>query len=80
MKNNIKLFIMIITLILFTFTRGNCKTLLNFYVNCLNLKIKVHGKQNLKNFDNDRIIIMSNHYNGVDYGVIKHTINYYTNN
>jgi len=79
MKNNIKLFIMIITLILFTFTSGNFKTLLNFYVNCLNLKIKVHGKQNLKNFDNDRIIIMSNHYNGVDYGVIKHTINYYTN-
>ena len=45
----------------------------------MNLKIKVHGKENLKYFNKDKLIIMSNHYNGIDYGVIKHTINYYCN-
>ena len=79
MKNRIKLFIIIITLVLFTFTNGDINKLINFYINCFNIKIKVHGKNNLKYFDRDRIIIMSNHYNGIDYGVIKHTINYYTN-
>ena len=52
----------------------------NFFLNVFNIKIKVFGKKNLKNYNNYKFIIMSNHVNGTDYAIIVHTINYYTNN
>jgi 1-acyl-sn-glycerol-3-phosphate acyltransferase len=51
----------------------------NFFLNVFNIKIKVHGKENLKNYNDFKFIIMSNHVNGTDYPIIVHTINYYTN-
>lgn len=51
----------------------------NFFLNVFNIKIKVHGKDNLKNYDNYKFIIMSNHVNATDYAIIVHTLNYYTN-
>lgn len=68
--------IFVINIIKFT----HCTTFTNFFINFFNLKIKVIGKENLKNYKNLKLIIMSNHMNGIDYPIIVNTINYYTNN
>lgn len=52
----------------------------NFFLNVFNIRIKVFGKKNLKNYHKYKFIIMSNHVNATDYAIIMHTINYYTNN
>lgn len=67
--------IFVINIIKFT----HCTTFTNFFINFFNLKIKVIGKENLKKYKNLKLIIMSNHMNGIDYPIIVHTINYYTN-
>lgn len=54
-------------------------TFVNFFINFFNLKIKVVGKKNLKYYKKLNLIIMSNHINGIDYAIIVHTINHYTN-
>jgi 1-acyl-sn-glycerol-3-phosphate acyltransferase len=54
-------------------------TFVNFFINFFNLKIKVIGKENLQNYKKLKLIIMSNHMNGIDYAIIVHTINHFTN-
>jgi 1-acyl-sn-glycerol-3-phosphate acyltransferase len=58
--------------------KSNTDSIVNFSLNFFNIKIKIHGKANLKNYDNLDIIIMANHLNGIDYSVIYHSIKYYT--
>jgi 1-acyl-sn-glycerol-3-phosphate acyltransferase len=54
-------------------------TFVNFFVNFFNLKIKVIGRKNLENYKHLKLIIMSNHQNGIDYPIIVHTLNSFTN-
>jgi 1-acyl-sn-glycerol-3-phosphate acyltransferase len=61
------------------FKKSSTDSIVNFSLNFFNIKIRVHGKENLKNYDNLDIVIMANHLNGVDFGVIYHAIKYYTN-
>jgi 1-acyl-sn-glycerol-3-phosphate acyltransferase len=68
--------IILITTIINTISN---KTLINTILNILNTNITVKGIKNLKHYKNKKIIIMSNHYVGIDYLMIVHTINYYTN-
>lgn len=77
----IKQFIIFIVFgIIITIKRTNCNSFVNFVLNFFNTNIKVRGLKNLKNFNNKRIIIMSNHLNGIDYGVIVYTLAHYTKN
>jgi 1-acyl-sn-glycerol-3-phosphate acyltransferase len=55
-------------------------TFVNFFINFFNIKIKVFGRKNLKDYDKLKLILMSNHMNGIDYAVIVHSINYFTKN
>jgi len=77
-KNAIKLIIMVIMLILYTFSNGNFNNLLNTYINGFNIKIRVYGRKNLNNLIKEKCIIMCNHLNGIDFAIVKHIINYYT--
>ena len=77
----IKQFIIFIIFgIIITIKRTNCNSFVNFALNLFNTNIKVKGIKNLKNFNNKRIIIMSNHINGYDYAPIVYTLTYYTKN
>lgn len=77
----IKQFIIFIVFgIIITIKRTNCNSFVNFVLNFFNTNIKVKGLKNLKNFNNKRIIIMSNHLNGIDYGVIVYSLTHYTKN
>ena len=54
-------------------------TIPNFFINFFNIKIKVYGKNNLKNYNRYNLFIMSNHVNATDYAIIIHVLNYYKN-
>jgi 1-acyl-sn-glycerol-3-phosphate acyltransferase len=62
----------IIILIIKTLTLNE---IINFTINYFNVNIKAINKNNLNNFNNKKVIIMSNHYNGLDYGIIINAIN-----
>lgn len=72
--------IFIIFGIIITIKRTNCNSFINFALNLFNAKIKVKGLKYLKNFNNKRIIIMSNHLNGFDLAPILYALTYYTKN
>jgi 1-acyl-sn-glycerol-3-phosphate acyltransferase len=74
----ITIIILIILIILIIKTIKN-KTLINTLLNILNINIKVKGKHNLKDYKDKKIILMANHYSGVDYLILDHAINYNTN-
>jgi 1-acyl-sn-glycerol-3-phosphate acyltransferase len=77
----IKQFIIFIVLgTIITIKRINATAFVNFVLNFFNINIKVRGLKNLNNFNNKRIVIMSNHLNGIDYGVIVYALAYYTKN
>ena len=77
----IKQFIIFIVFgIIITIKRTNCNSFINFALNVFNTDIKVKGINNLKNFNNKRIIIMSNHLNGYDIAPIVYALTYYTKN
>jgi 1-acyl-sn-glycerol-3-phosphate acyltransferase len=77
----IKQFIIFIIFgIIITIKRTNCNSFVNFALNFFDTHIKVRGLKNLKNFNNKRIIIMSNHINGFDAGPIVYSLTYYTKN
>lgn len=71
--------IIIVILIIILIKTITNKSLVNTVLNILNTNITVRGTENLKHYNNKKMIIMSNHYVGVDYPIIAHTINYYTN-
>ena len=52
---------------------------INFALNFFNTNIKVYKLNNLNKYKKLKLIIMSNHLCGLDYGVIIHTINFHTN-
>jgi len=54
--------------------------IINIILNILNIKIKVHGVNNLKYYNSKKMVIMANHYAGVDHPIIAHAISYHTNN
>jgi 1-acyl-sn-glycerol-3-phosphate acyltransferase len=66
--------------IIFILKRTNTNTFINFALNLFNTHIKVKGIENLKNFNNKRIVIMSNHINGFDVAPIVYSLTYYTRN
>lgn len=68
----------LVLMIIMILKKSNTDSIVNFSLNFFNIKIKIHGKANLKNYDNLDIIIMANHLNGIDYSVIYHSIKYYT--
>lgn len=77
----IKQFIIFIVFgIIITIKRTNCNSFINFALNLFNTQIKVKGINNLKNFNNKRIIIMSNHINGYDSAPILYALTHYTKN
>lgn len=77
----IKQFIIFIIFgIIITIKRTNCNSFINCALNLFNTNIKVSGIKNLKNFNNKRIVIMSNHINGFDIAPIIYTLTYYTKN
>ena len=77
----IKQFIIFIIFgIIITIKRTNCNSFINCALNLFNTNIKVKGIKNLKNFNNKRIIIMSNHINGYDYAPIVYALTHYTKN
>jgi 1-acyl-sn-glycerol-3-phosphate acyltransferase len=77
----IKQFIIFIIFgIIITIKRTNCNSFINCALNLFNTNIKVKGIKNLKNFNNKRIIIMSNHINGYDSAPIVYTLTHYTKN
>lgn len=68
----------LVLMIIMIFKKSSTDSIVNFSLNFFNIKIKIHGKSNLKNYDNLDIIIMANHLNGIDYSVVYHSIKYYT--
>lgn len=58
--------------------KSSTDSIVNFSLNFFNIKIKIHGKDNLHNYDNLDIIIMANHLNGIDYSIIYQSIKFYT--
>jgi len=77
----IKQFIIFIIIgIIITLKRTNTNSFVNFALNLFDTKIKVKGIKNLLNYNNKRIVIMSNHLNGIDYGIIVYALSYYTHN
>ena len=72
--------IFIICGIVLTLSRTNTTTFINFALNLFDTHIKVRGLKNLKNFNNKRIVIMSNHINGFDAGPIIYALSYYIKN
>lgn len=68
----------LVLMIIMIFKKSNVDSIVNFSLNFFNIKIKLHGKHNLNYYNNLDIIIMANHLNGIDYGVIYHSIKYYT--
>ena len=77
----IKQFIIFIVFGIFiTLKRTDTNSFVNFALNFFNTQIKVSGLKNLKNFNNKRIIIMSNHINGFDSTPIVYALTHYTNN
>ena len=73
-------YIIIYIIFIIVFIKKTIKiTISNIFINFFNIKIKVYGKNNLKNYNNLNLIIMSNHLNATDVAVIIHVLNYYTN-
>lgn len=70
--------IIIVFLICIVFYRTNLKSFINFALNYFNVSVKVKGIENLKKYKNTKLLIMSNHHSGLDYGVISFAINHYT--
>jgi len=66
--------------IIITIKRTNCNSFINCALNLFNTEINVKGLKNLKNFNNKRIIIMSNHLNGYDMAPIIYALTHYTKN
>ncbi len=76
----IKQFIIFIVFgIIITIKRTNCNSFIKFSLNVFNTDIK-KGINNLKNYNNKRIIIISNHLNGYDTAPIVYALTYYTKN
>jgi 1-acyl-sn-glycerol-3-phosphate acyltransferase len=62
-------------LILIYSIRKGLKDLILYINNLANIKIKTINSKNLNNFTKDRIIIMANHMNGIDYLPISQLFN-----
>jgi 1-acyl-sn-glycerol-3-phosphate acyltransferase len=75
----LKYIIIYIIFIINIIKRTSNITFVNFFVNFFNLKIKVVGKKNLQNYGKLKLVIMSNHLNGIDHPIIIHTLNSFTN-
>lgn len=69
---------MIIIIFLSILKLSSSKSVINFVLNYFNIKIKVKGVKNLSNHGNKKIVIMANHYTGIDYCVLEHIIKHYT--
>lgn len=70
------IFIVIIILtIIIIFSQSTPNQIINFVLKHFNTKIKVYGKKNLKNYNNLKLIIMSNHHSALDQSIITHVIN-----
>jgi 1-acyl-sn-glycerol-3-phosphate acyltransferase len=63
-----------ILILIYSIKKGVCGFLL-YLNNLANIKIKTKNTYNLENFTKDRIIIMANHLNGIDYFPIAQIFN-----
>jgi 1-acyl-sn-glycerol-3-phosphate acyltransferase len=75
MKIIIILLVLIILIFILIIKTLTLREFLNFAIYYFNIKTKVINKNNLTDFNNKKIVIMSNHINGLDYGIIINAIN-----
>jgi len=68
----------LVLMVIMILKKSSTDSIVNFSLNFFNIKIKIHGKDNLKNYNNLDIIIMANHLNGIDYSIIYHSVKFYT--
>lgn len=68
----------LVLMIIMIIKKSTTDSIVNFSLNFFNIKIRIHGKDNLKNYNNLDIIIMANHLNGIDYSIIYHSVKLYT--
>lgn len=73
-KSIILIIIIFVLLLYFIIKTINPFEVNNLLLNYFNIKIKIKGSQNIKNYNKYPIIIMANHINGIDYSIIYKTI------
>jgi len=84
MINFIKIIILIIIIIIlllfFIIKTIKVFEVNNLLLNYFNIKIKIKGSYNLKDYNKKPVIIMANHINGIDYSIIYKVIHDLNNN
>lgn len=56
----------------------NVGNFINLMMKMMRMNNNIHNKDNIMNINNEKVIIMANHYNGCDYGVIYKTFTPFT--
>lgn len=75
MHKYIIIFIMIIVFLIILINQITPSAIIQYALEHFNTNIKVYGKKNLKDYNNLKLVIMSNHHSALDQAIITQVIN-----